>query len=158
VAQRKPATVNRLVDLFVIALKTIGKGGPAKWLTIPLTVEEMPGPDAMLGDMPALYVRCVEWVNVHDGTAHAGQLHKAEAVIEIVMVTSDTDHPERVLHDLAADVNRAVAESEPTLYPIANEGTYSQGYRYDADRSARSGASVGIVTFRSGFEWVHTDP
>jgi len=122
-AARLEAYPHRVAEALLLKLQEIGQD-EALWLTKPLTIKLMSGPDDLKAAKPAILLRVDE---VRD--SELGQLNVHNEVIElqVVCLSEDVSDPHGALHNLVADARRVVRQNH-TLGDLV-ELLWDHGYK-----------------------------
>lgn len=151
---RPLAMVNQLTDAIVIELKKIGVDDPSKWLSAPTGVRVLNSRSDMEQAFPFLVVFCTGW---KDDVIDLSMSHKAKATITIVGNTQAPTRVHAAIHELMADVIRALTDAEElgTLLFDGEQGPNSYEVAIEIDGSGRA---TGWLTVDLLFDWNHGAP
>lgn len=129
---------------------------PEQWAVRPATIAVGAKASHLDASRPVLVLGCVSVSDLTNQTA--GATVDAEAEVEIYCSTENPADPEGALHDLAADVRRAVM-SDPQLGGALESGYVEPaGYAGAVDLDESSGMAALAIRFRVFYEWRAEDP
>lgn len=153
-AERASAKVNLVVDAVLTRLRTIGEGDG--WLSQPLTIKRAVGVSDRSAPRPAVLVKVLSWgPNLPLITGS----HEATLTLHIGILVSDAADPDGAIHNVVADVIRALSNGDVTFGQTVVGGLFVESYEAETDMAdGGQGEGMGVLTVKGLIHWEATAP
>lgn len=158
-AARTPAMALQIEQAVANAIRTHAEMNPDQWAQVPAKVDY--GPKASHTDAPRPLIVVHSDGSRELATSNTGR-HRADLSIMIFAFSESADDPSRGIHDLVADIKRAIANDET----LAAEGSVLQsGYLrleshevYVDIEDGGAGFGTAVLRYMANYQWTHDAP
>jgi len=153
-AERQRAKVNLVVDAVLARLCDIGDGDG--WISQPLTVKRLGGVGDRSAPRPALLVKVSGWgPNVPLGPGS----HEVTVALQVGILTANAVDADETLHNVCADVVRALSNGDVTFGGTVVGGLFVESYESGVDVvDGGQGEGMGVLTVKGLVHWEATAP